>query len=232
MVQVEKLKVIWYKVLHKMNMADDYRTTLLDLGIFHSKDDHDYLDKPNLLQRHSSDGRIMSPIDLSVEALSQGIDKYQDNTAHSNNLNHSRTSLNFLRKKFFKSQLGNSGRTLQPSGKVRGGKAGEVSAKLRAKFNLKLTNLIMRLRTEFDFYVPFSQIDLLDPNMSPSTIVTSKSLNGKWLNGLEVTLEDREVGTIHHINQLLNEIKVLKFIRHPSVQMHIGVTYFQYRVSN
>lgn len=53
----------------------------------------------------------------------------------------------------------------------------------------------------------------------------SKILNGKWFNGLAVYLYPRSIHTEYDMKKLLYEIKILKNIRHPNIEMTLGVTF-------
>lgn len=71
-----------------------------------------------------------------------------------------------------------------------------------------------------DFLIPFEQIQIVRDELSESKI-----LNGKWFNGLAVQLYPRAIHTEYDMKKLLYEIKILKNIRHPNIEMTLGVTF-------
>ena len=48
-----------------------------------------------------------------------------------------------------------------------------------------------------------------------------------YQDGLKVKLENRCIDNLQEIEDLLNEVKVIKDIRHPSIKLFLGITIIQ-----
>ena len=70
-----------------------------------------------------------------------------------------------------------------------------------------------------DFLIPYHHIEIM------GRCENNRNLVGKWFNGLFVTLQERQVCNRFQMDQLLSEVQILKNIRHPNLEMHLGVTY-------
>ena len=69
-----------------------------------------------------------------------------------------------------------------------------------------------------DFLVPYDQFEIQNQ-------VDESQIIGKWFNGLYVTLNARNVRSQFHLKKLMNEVRILKNIRHPNLEMTLGVTF-------
>lgn len=76
----------------------------------------------------------------------------------------------------------------------------------------EVEHLISLLETQYDFLIPFDQLEMIGDY-------------GKWFTGLYVNLSPRPIHNKFQIAQLLQEVQVVKNIRHPNIEMHLGITF-------
>jgi hypothetical protein len=86
-------------------------------------------------------------------------------------------------------------------------------ASFHQPFGDEVEMLISTLESQYDFLIPFDQIEMIGAN------------SGKWFTGLYVNLKPRPIHNRFQISQLLLEVQVIKNIRHPNIEMHLGVTF-------
>lgn len=97
-------------------------------------------------------------------------------------------------------------------------------------FETHLANCIRELDIIHGFFIPISQINDLRPlQVDAAGLSETERRNlegtylGTYLHGLKVCLKERHVRNSHHVERLLEEVRIIKDIRHPGVIMHLGV---------
>lgn len=74
-----------------------------------------------------------------------------------------------------------------------------------------------------DFLIPIEQIEILPQD--DNYMQERETITGKWFKGLLVNLSERQIHNQFQIQQLIEEVNIIKNIRHPNIEMHLGVSF-------
>jgi hypothetical protein len=246
LLQVKKLKIIWYKSLRRLKLLEEFRDVLNELGIL------DEVEQEEELLAAGSDVEEAPSYRKLKSIKSENLALYSDQ-GKNKSLSLRNQSAFFINRLAEKSKLPN--RSMGEGAKSQGhasqlgsdnGKANSLMQYMSASNRqillsqvekngfrgkikkaeerdmtglsaLDIEMLVSKLRV-LDFLVPYDQIEITSKEGETPKV-------GKWLNGLFVSLHARQVSSELDTKQLLNEVKILKNIRHPNLEMTLGVTF-------
>ena len=240
--EIKKLKIVWYKTLKRMKILDDFKDTMNEMDILAEIElEGSEFDEAGSTFLQNNSNEQTYPLSTGNQSMYKNKSLGQNNkhVLFINRLAEKNKKMKTQKEKgvYSMSNISNTQSEQNDSNSLMQFKAEnhqkiletQLKSKncdrdeLEIKRDLQMKDidiLISKLKIA-DFYIPFDQIELIATNANQSIV-------GKWQNGLYVSLQPRQVYNYFQMQTLLQEVQILSKIRHPNLEMHLGITYMEH----